>query len=161
VQQAKSAGIAVVYMEAGDALRTGTGTLRCLYPGAGDQAEDSNDLSLVLQFSDEGRTALLAGDISAEVEQVLVERGRCTKVDFFKADHHGSKYSNCALFLEQIAPQVTVASAGDGNRYGHPSPVAVERILGAGSLFYCTAECGQVKWTGGKNILKSQESMVR
>jgi competence protein ComEC len=148
VQEAKAAGIEVDYMEQGDALRTGTSTLRCLYPGRQDTAEDGNDLSLVLQFSDAGRTALFAGDISEEIEQELVERGVCAGVDFFKADHHGSKYSNSAAFLAQIAPHITVASAGKNNLYGHPSPAAVERILAAGSIFYCTAERGQVKWRG-------------
>jgi competence protein ComEC len=156
VQQAEEVGIPVVYMAEGDALRTETGTVCCLYPEAGDRAEDANDLSLVLQFSDTGRKALFAGDISEETEQKLVDRGLCTEVDFFKADHHGSKYANSTALLERIAPLITVASAGAGNLYGHPSPVAVERILDAGSDFLCTADCGQVKWTGANTLLKSQ-----
>jgi competence protein ComEC len=150
VQEAREAGIAVVLMEQGDAVQTGTAELRCLYPGAQETAEDGNDLSLVLRFSDAGRSALLAGDISESVEQELVERGDCSAVDFFKANHHGSKYSNSAAFLEQIAPKITVASAGENNLYGHPSPLAVARIRAAGSTFYCTAADGQVQWLGGE-----------
>jgi competence protein ComEC len=129
-------------------LRTDTGELRCLYPRARETVSESNDLSLVLQFTDGKRSALFAGDISEETEQELIARGVCGKVDFFKATHHGSKYANSAQFLAQILPQITVASAGEDNLYGHPSPVAVERIQGVGSAFYCTAADGQVRWCG-------------
>jgi competence protein ComEC len=148
---AKEAGIKTVYMQEGDRIKTGTGKLTCLYPAAEDdtgEEDDTNDLSLVLKFTDSGKCAIFAGDISEDVEKILTERGKCTEVDFFKANHHGSRYSNSEEFLAIISPLVTVASAGEGNLYGHPSPFAVERIKDSGSEFYCTIDYGQLLWDG-------------
>jgi competence protein ComEC len=150
ISTAKGAGIKTVYMQEGDRIKTGTGKLTCLYPAAedGNGEDDTNDLSLVLKFTDSGKSALFAGDISEDAEKILIERGKCTEVDFFKANHHGSRYSNSEEFLAQISPLVTVASAGEDNLYGHPSPFAVDRIKESGSEFYCTIDYGQRLWDG-------------
>ena len=145
VQLAEKAGTKVLCMEAGEALCTKTAKLQCLYPAADARAEDVNDLCLVLRFEDGGMSSMFAGDISTEVEEALVAQGLCAQVDFFKADHHGSKYSNSAAFLQALSPRLTVASAGEDNRYGHPGAEAVERIKDSGSQFLCTMDCGQVK----------------
>lgn len=145
VQLAEDVGTEVLYMEAGDFLFANHAKIQCLYPAADAEAEDINDLCLVLRFEDCGTSALFAGDLSAEVEESLVEKGLCAKVDFYKADHHGSKYSSSTTFLHALMPELTVASAGEGNRYGHPGAEAVERIRESGSRFLCTIESGQVK----------------
>ena len=139
------------YLKAGDRLCTGQAEILCLYPDAGQEAEDSNDLCLTLQYTDSGMKALFAGDISSGVEEALVERGCLEKVDFYKADHHGSNGSSCEGFLQVIDPTITAASAGADNRYGHPGNRAVERITESGSRFYCTIDSGQVKVKREKN----------
>lgn len=138
-------GTKIVYMEAGDSLNTGQARLNCLYPAADTVNDDVNDLCLVLCLEDSAIKGMFAGDISSDVEQLLAEQGICGKVDFFKANHHGSKYSNSDEFLALLSPEITVASAGSQNRYGHPSAEAVERIRASGSDFWCTAETGQIK----------------
>lgn len=148
---AGKAGIQVGYLKAGDRLCTGQAEILCLYPDAGQEAEDSNDLCLTLQYTDSGMKALFAGDISSGVEEALVERGCLKKVDFYKADHHGSNGSSCEGFLQVIDPTITAASAGADNRYGHPGNRAVERITESGSRFYCTIDSGQVKVKREKN----------
>ncbi len=106
------------------------------------------------------------------MEETLVDRGCLQEVDFYKASHHGSNYSSSEAFLRVIDPEITVASAGEDNRYGHPGQQAVERIRTCGSRFLCTIDCGQVKikrWKEGKydvftkykreNLTKNQESL--
>jgi competence protein ComEC len=148
---AQQSGIEVLYMEQGNSLRTAEASLSCLYPAADEDSEDVNDLCLVLQLKDHEFSGFFGGDISAEVEQKLVEQGSCAPVDFYKANHHGSKYSSSEVFLQEIAPKITVASAGKNNRYGHPAAEAVERITECGSSFACTAEDGQIKLTVKSN----------
>ncbi len=42
------------------------------------------------------------------------------KIDFYKAAHHGSRYSNSTGFLEALAPEIALVSCSRTNRYGHP-----------------------------------------
>lgn len=148
---AGTCGTEVVYLEAGDRLSANRAEIKCLYPSAGQEAENVNDLCLTLQFTDRETTALFAGDLSSEVEDVLVESGSLQKVNLYKASHHGSNYSSSENFLKVIAPDITIASAGENNRYGHPGPRAVERIKANGSRFFCTIDCGQVKVKRGRD----------
>ncbi len=93
--------------------------------------------------------ALFAGDISSEVEEILLESAgisdAITDVYLYKVSHHGSKYSSSAEFLAIIQPEVSVISAGRDNSYGHPHPSVLERLEMVGSEIYSTAEMGQVK----------------
>ena len=142
---ARSHGTKVLYMQAGDTVRNKRAAMRCLYPKASDKAEDVNDLCLVLQFEEGDISALFGGDISTDVEEQLLRRRKWDKVLVFKADHHGSRYANAEALLKCIRPEITVASAGKDNRYGHPSPDAVQRIKESGSRFFCTIEGGRIR----------------
>ncbi len=142
---ARSHGTKVLYMQAGDTVRSKRAAMRCLYPKASDKAEDVNDLCLVLQFEEGDIRALFGGDISTDVEEQLLRRRKWDKVLIFKADHHGSRYANAEALLKCIRPEITVASAGKDNRYGHPSPDAVQRIKESGSRFFCTIEGGRIR----------------
>lgn len=135
----------ILYMFAGNVLHTGQAKISCLYPRKSSSETDINDRCLALQLEDDGISGFFGGDISTEIEEKLVSSGVCSHVDFFKASHHGSRYSNGESFLEILSPKITAASAGENNRYGHPAPDAVERIKKSGSIFYCTADDGQVK----------------
>lgn len=142
---ARSHGTKVFYMQAGDTVRSKRAAMRCLYPKAADKAEDINDRCLVLQFEEGDISALFGGDISTDVEEQLIRRRKWDKVLVFKADHHGSRYANAEALLKCIRPEITVASAGKDNRYGHPSPDAVQRIKESGSRFFCTIEGGRIR----------------
>ena len=143
---ARSHGTKVLYMQAGDTVRNKRAAMRCLYPKAADKREDINDRCLVLQFEEGDISALFGGDISTDVEEQLIRRRKkWDKVLVFKADHHGSRYANAEALLKCIRPEITVASAGKDNRYGHPSPDAVQRIKESGSRFFCTIEGGRIR----------------
>lgn len=142
---AERCGTEVMYLQAGDRLSTSQAEMECLYPSAGQEAEDVNDLCLTLQYRDGGFQAFFAGDISSEVEEKLLAQGCIEKVNLYKASHHGSNYSSGEKLLQLLAPEVTIVSAGEDNRYGHPGQQAVERIKAVGSSFFCTIDCGQVR----------------
>lgn len=142
---AERCGTEVIYLQAGDRLSTSQAEMECLYPSAGQKTEDVNDLCLTLQYRDGGFQAFFAGDISSEVEEKLLAQGCIEKVNLYKASHHGSNYSSGEQLLQLLAPEVTIASAGEDNRYGHPGQQAVERIKAVGSSFFCTIDCGQVR----------------
>lgn len=49
-------------------------------------------------------------------------------VEVYKAHHHGSQYANNDNWLTAVQPEVSIISCGDGNSYGHPTQVALDRM---------------------------------
>ena len=43
-----------------------------------------------------------------------------------------------------LSAEVAVASAGEGNRYGHPTDECVESLESVGTQFLCTKDVGDV-----------------
>ena len=91
-------------------------------------AGDVNDTSVALLLNAFGRKFLLAGDAGMIEETNMVNSGANIDIDVLKLNHHGSKYSNSALFLEKTSPQIAVVSAGKSNRYGHPHKETLARL---------------------------------
>ena len=56
-----------------------------------------------------------------------------------------ARWPNGEEWMQVLHPQITVASAGKNNRYGHPSVEACDRIRASGSTFYCTTEYGRIR----------------
>ena len=56
-------------------------------------------------------------------------------VDVYKANHHGSSHSSSATFINQLDPEVSVVSEGDGNSYGHPTQATMDRLLATSTVY--------------------------
>ena len=130
-----------------DVLGVGRFSLRAVSPvepmgGEGNEGS----LELALSFDDGTRTltGLLAADAEREETLAVLERGDVGDVDVLKVGHHGSKVSLTPEIIEVLRPEVSVASAGEGNSYGHPDPTCVEMLEEAGSTFLCTKDVGDV-----------------
>ena len=160
---AKEAGTKVIYLNGGDVLYFGDAKLTAIYPvgeengrekgeSAAEDNADKNAASLVVLYEEDGFSGIFTGDIGSEQERQIVELLRerddgCVEsipVDFYKAAHHGSKYSNSEEFLEVLAPQISVISCSVTNRYGHPSVEAIEHMEDSGSSVFYTMESGQI-----------------
>ncbi len=103
-----------------------------------------------------GVRILVTGDIEQQCEKELVKKYMGTgklKADVLKVAHHGSKYSTCEEFLDQVKPKLSVISVGK-NTYGHPSNAVISRLEAAGSKVYRTDEDGAVGIEIGRNSLK-------
>ena len=86
-----------------------------------DDAKDTNESSIVLKVSYNDATAIFTGDVSATVEETLVQKyGAHLNCDLYKVGHHGSSTSSSAVFVEAMTPMFAVISCGAGNSYGHP-----------------------------------------
>ena len=131
----------------GDTVRVGAFRLEAVSPvePAGGEGNEGS-LELLLTYAEDGRelTALLAADAERDETGAAVERGDVGDVDLLKVGHHGSEASLTPEIAAALRPEVSVASAGEGNRYGHPDPVCVATLEGAGSLFLCTMDVGDV-----------------
>lgn len=159
VLKAKEAGIDVCLMSKGDSIEInaasglhntaneGTDGIMCLYPGTADTALDRNDMCLVLKLTDGAFSGIFGGDIPSEVEKELVaEYGKELSVDFYKANHHGSKYSGSKEWIEALSPRWAAVSCAAENRYGHPADEAMERLIDAKCRIFYTMQSGQIKY---------------
>lgn len=118
-----------------------------------DEIENSgNDYSLVVLLDSDinGRKmrVLFPGDISSEVEEMIIEESKKSKrdisADILIAPHHGSKYSSSRDFLDEVSCEVAIISCGKNNPYGHPSPETLERMESMGCRIIRTDKDGAV-----------------
>jgi competence protein ComEC len=118
-------------------------TLKSLYPFTeeglmpSNSTTNANELSLVARLDYGDFSALFTGDIGFESEKRLLDNNVQLSCDLLKVAHHGSKYSSDQSFIKAVNPNMSVISVGR-NTYGHPSPEAIERIVGQGSIMYQT-----------------------
>jgi beta-lactamase superfamily II metal-dependent hydrolase len=104
---------------------------------------DDNNLSIALLVDYGSFEMVLAGDIPGtrsgdyyNIEAVLATRAG--DVDIYKVDHHGSATSSQTTLLNAALPEVSLIYVGDGNSYGHPTQVVIDRLVGVNSYIYQT-----------------------
>ena len=85
---------------------------------------------------------LLTGDTEADEANAYADA--VGDIDVLKVGHHGSAASVDEEMLAALTPELAVASAGEGNAYGHPSREARQLLAQAGCPFICTIEAGDV-----------------
>ena len=131
----------------GDTLSVGRFDLRAvspLEPSGGEGNEGSLELSLTFTDGRRTLTGLLAADAEREETGAALERGDVGDIDFLKVGHHGSEVSVTPEIARALMPEVSVASAGEGNSYGHPDPMCVEMLEDVRSVVLCTKDVGDV-----------------
>ena len=125
LRRARAAGIPVGPANPGAVLHQDqTCTLRCLGMAGNDPHLRGNDLSLVLRLECGAISFLLPGDISARAEAILVHGRSDLASTVLLAPHHGSRTSSSPAFLQAVAPQLIVVSAG---RHRRAFPAAINR----------------------------------
>ena len=132
----------------GDVISCGGFTARVVWPRGPVEGSDGNADSVVLSvlYDVGGRSlsVLLTGDAEREQTGEVFAAGDVGDIDFLKVGHHGSAVSVSAEEAKALSPEVSVASAGEGNRYGHPRAECVDALEAAGSCFVCTIDAGDV-----------------
>lgn len=149
--------IAIQYLDKGAVLRGRTASFTCLAPGLDAVAGERNADSLVLLYEECGFTGFFSGDIPTEEEEKLAAEGKLPAVSFYKAAHHGSKYSNSEKLLSRLQPRVSVVSCSEKNKYGHPGEEAVTHMEESSGLVCYTMKAGQVRVCWGKRGVEVYE----
>ena len=108
--------------------------------GAGDNAG-----SVVLRVEYGRFAALLAADVTAQVEAELLARDAPLGATALRVAHHGAAASTSGPFLEAVNPQVAVVSVGADNTFGHPSAAVLDRLANAGCEVLRTDRHGTVE----------------
>jgi competence protein ComEC len=104
---------------------------------------DLNENSVVLLVEYRSFRAILSGDAGLPVEASLA--GRVGPVDLLKVGHHGSRGATGSAWLRELRPAIAIISVGEGNRYGHPSPEALQRLSAASVEVYRTDRDGSIE----------------
>ncbi len=132
-------------LDRGDELHVGGFTCSVVWPrGEVTGGENADSLVLDVRYGQdrEGLSVLLTGD--AEADQEAVFAADVGDIDVLKLGHHGSAASVSDEVLDILRPEVAVASAGEGNAYGHPTRACIEAVEEAGARFLCTKDAGDV-----------------
>jgi len=144
-----AAGVPVVVTERGMQILLGPATrLDVLHPGAellSGTPSDENNNSVVLRLTYGQTSFLLTGDLEAEGERALLASGEPLAAQVLKISHHGSSRATTAAFLRAITPQLAVIQVGADNRFGHPAPAVLERLVAAKVQVLRTDEQGTIE----------------
>lgn len=141
-------GVSYRHVTRGDTIDIGDFRARVMWPFESVDGEGNEDsLVLLLTYAQEGKRLrmLLAGD--AELDQEREFAREAGDIDVLKLGHHGSKVSVDGELLDVLKPELSLASAGEGNRYGHPSDECRDAVQKAGGAFACTIEHGDITVT--------------
>jgi beta-lactamase superfamily II metal-dependent hydrolase len=130
-QAAMDEGGDVIVVRRGDTIPLGDLTLEVLHP-APLLSGDSNVDSIVLLLRCGTVEVLLTGDAEAPSEETMLAANVLLDIDVLKVGHHGSRTSTSQAFLDALAPEIGVVSAGRVNQFDHPHQEVVERLTTAG-----------------------------
>ena len=145
-------GVEYRQVRRGDTVDIGSFCARVMWPFESVNGEGNEDsLVLLLSYVQEGKglRILLTGDAELDQEREFVQE--VGDIDVLKLGHHGSKVSVDSELLDVLKPELSLASAGEGNRYGHPSDACIDAVKEAGGVFACTIEHGDITVTPTAN----------
>jgi competence protein ComEC len=135
-------GARIAPLQRGDTLRTAEAMVVVENPDPAIAGGGDNERSLVLRIETAGLTLLVAGDAPSSVLT------RCARPSagavMLSAGHHGSAGSTPEELLRRMRPSTVLVSVGRGNRFGHPSPVVLDRVERAGAAVARTDRDGTI-----------------
>ncbi|MBA3914676.1 MAG: MBL fold metallo-hydrolase [Acidobacteriales bacterium] len=144
LDQARSLGVRVVSLHAGDTFTFGDLEVRVFWPpiDAIPGMEPKNNDSMVMTFRYGDSGALLQGDAEKAVEQQVSREH--PGADLWKIAHNGSLTSTTEDMLTAVRPKFAFISVGARNTFGHPRPEILERLAKAKVATYRTDIDGAV-----------------
>ena len=113
----------------------------CLDVGIFDNDND-NSVVYYLDFND--YSFLFTGDISKNVERLIVNRYAIDKVNCLKVSHHGSATGTSSYFVGKILPDYAIISTN--GKYNHPHKQTLDTLNSYLVDILITKELGNIKF---------------
>ena len=123
--------------EVGDTYKIGDASFEILGPVASLKVKDPNDYSVVIRLDYGENSFVFTGDAEEASEEAMLKENDASKFkcDVLKVGHHGSESSTSDAFLKATNPSLAIIMCGkgeeQGNTYGHPDKVVVDRLEAA------------------------------
>ena len=105
------------------------------------EPENINATSIVLEMN-YGRMKYL---FMADAEKENEDARDWNNVDILKVGHHGSNTSSTEKFLNQVSPEISIISVGEGNSYELPKEKILNRLEKIGTTIYRTDKDGTIQ----------------
>ena len=133
----------------GDRRTVGTATVEVLAPRPelATATAQPNDLCMLVRLTQRGVRMLLTGDLNAQAERRILDRGVDVRADVLKVPHHGSADADPG-FLTATGARVAVLSVGADNRYGQPAAGTLDVLVRAGMQVHRTDREGDLAVVG-------------
>lgn len=158
--EAERSDVPVVWLTVGQRLEWPGLTIEVLGPGYADTRREGeatgteiNNASLVLRATTGSGRILLTGDVELAAQTDLLDAKLDLSADILKVPHHGSRYI-VPEFLDAVRPRVAMISVGAGNRYGHPNPTTLGRLVAGGATVLRTDQDGDVAVAGDMSVVR-------
>lgn len=129
--------------DTGSVFQLGDARCRIIAPNSEDY-NDLNNYSVGIFMQHGANTFIFTGDAEGVAEKEMAEAGMLSHADVYKAGHHGSDSSGTEEFLSEVTPDNAVISCGEGNSYGHPKDITLQRLAEYTDKIYRTDLCGTI-----------------
>ena len=106
-----------------------------------------NNYSAAVKISYKDVSAVLSGDAEVDSEEEIIASGVDIVADVLKLGHHGSSTSTSEAYLDKVDPKDAIISVGEGNSYGFPHEIVINRLKKRGINIYRTDVMGTVHMT--------------
>ena len=110
----------------------------------GEQNRNDNDESLVCRITFGKHAFLFMADVSAAVEQDLMQRDIPLSADVIKVSHHGSKDATDPDFIKRVNPTYAVISCKEDTLRQHPHREMLATLRLCGVTVYRTDVHGKI-----------------
>ena len=160
LQAIEASGSDYVEPRSGDVFDMGSMQIEVLYPDEITGAANEESVSLKMTYGDV--RFVFTGDAGIKQEQEMIDSGMNLDAEILHLGHHGSNTSTSPAFLEAVAPEVAIYSAGADNSYGHPHAEVIAAAENAGAKVYGTDVNGTivVETDGNSYNVKIQQEGV-
>lgn len=106
--------------------------------------DNDNDNSVVYYLDINDYSFLFTGDISKNVERLIVNRYAIDKVNCLKVSHHGSATGTSSYFVGKILPDYAIISTN--GKYNHPHKETLDTLNSYLVDTLITKELGNIKY---------------
>ena len=137
-------GGGLVIPSAGDTYALGSSEVKII---GVNEAEETNNTSIVLKVIYGQTSFLFTGDAEREAEQAILDSNADVSATVLKVGHHGSDTSTSYVWLREIMPEYAIISVGEGNSYNHPTDEVLSRLRDADVETYRTDLNGDIYLT--------------
>ena len=131
-------------LKKGDSLNLNRINLTVLWP-AQAKVGSLNENSLVIMLNYNNFSCLFTADIDSVIEARLLKDKVNLKANILKISHHGYRDATTREFLEAVAPQTAIISAGSSSKIVVPSSNILDLLKSHGIKIYRTDKDGDIE----------------